>query len=547
MWISRRRWRLLVVAAVPVMAEVGLLYLVGFRPTPALAVQVTSLWPIGTYHDLRWVLVYHRSWPGFALELGAALVARGLLSAALTALAWPEGNSRPTLPRLVGRHLRFAAVVAAALLPWTAMSVLAAEVSLSWLVFLAVLPVLLLVPLFSTGGMVGRWWRAPRAEVVGLGLLGVLLATAWGMLLSAAPSWAVLPVAGLAGASNGLLWQRMVTAALRSDTRRADASRWEKIPVAPAAAVLLLALIPFAGGRFAAAERRAGEAPPATLDLPILDSTHRPVIFVAGYNSYYQGASTVASNGLVHYSYRGIDQSGRPRPYVPYDTRQSLVTSAQLLAVQLHDLRIRTGHTIALLAESEGSLIVRYYLEHLRQPWVDAVALTSPIVRSGRVYYPPPGQRTGWGVATGWQLRLLFRLAGRETALGTPDEPFLRSLLDNAPLYRSRTLCPVDGVRMVAFLPTADAFAVAPGTERRIAVVDVLGFHGLLVDRPEVQRLLADFLTGAAPLPVSRADYSILNRIGAEWLPPSLLLRLNPVWNDGNPPDAALSERACVP
>lgn len=544
--IRRSYWPLLIVGAFPPVVEAGLLYLVGFRTVPALAVQASSLWPIAAYHDLRWLLVYHRSWPGFLLELTAAVVFRGLFSAALTTLAWPKTAARPALRQLVERHVRFAAIVALALLPWAAMSLLAAEVSLSWLAFLAVLPVLVLLPLFSTGGMVRRWWRGlPHTQVVGLALLGALLATVWGLLLSAVPGWALLPVVALAGASNGLLWQRMVLAALVAGTPRREASAWEEVPLAPVVALLLVGLLPLAGGGFAAVERRAGQAPPELFNLPMLDGAHRPVVFVAGYNSYYHGASNVGSNGLVRYSYRGSDLSGRPLPYAPEDTHQSLVRSAELLAAQLNNLWEHTRHSLAVLAESEGSLIVRYYLENLRQPWVDAVALTSPIVRSGRIYYPPPEESAGWGVAAGWQLRILFVIAGRQPALGTPDEPFLRSLLDNAPLYRDRVLCPVEGVRMVAFLPTADAVAVPPETDPQIPIVDVPGLHGLLVDRPEVQRLLVDFLLGEVQLPVSRADYSLLNRIGAEWLPPPLLLRLNPVWQDGQVPDASLSETAC--
>lgn len=107
----------------------------------------------------------------------------------------------------------------------------------------------------------------------------------------------------------------------------------------------------------------------------------------------------------MRFSYRGSDAHGQPLPYTAEDTHRSLVERAMLLAAQVDKVHRRTGKPIALVGESEGSLVARYYLSHSSHPEVDTAILTSPIVRAGRTYYPPPQAREGWGIGTGWLLR----------------------------------------------------------------------------------------------------------------------------------------------
>ena len=93
----------------------------------------------------------------------------------------------------------------------------------------------------------------------------------------------------------------------------------------------------------------------------------------------------------------------------------------------------------------------------------------------------------GWGLVTGWQLRALFgvvRRVRRDRHPG-PDEPFIRSLLDNAPFYRNQLMCPVPGVRMIAFLPTTTATEAPPCDYTGIPVFQTPGVHaGCRVGRP---------------------------------------------------------------
>src|SRR6266496_6621406 len=61
------------------MIEVGLLWGVGLTSALGIAPSVTAPVPFATFHDLRWLMVYHRSWLGFAVEALALLAFRGAL------------------------------------------------------------------------------------------------------------------------------------------------------------------------------------------------------------------------------------------------------------------------------------------------------------------------------------------------------------------------------------------------------------------------------------------------------------------------------------
>src|SRR5690348_11003261 len=63
--------------------ECGILVLVGPHASRGLAPQVTAPSPFGAFHDLRWLLVYHRSWITLGFELAALLAFRGALDALL--------------------------------------------------------------------------------------------------------------------------------------------------------------------------------------------------------------------------------------------------------------------------------------------------------------------------------------------------------------------------------------------------------------------------------------------------------------------------------
>lgn len=148
----------------------------------------------------------------------------------------------------------------------------------------------------------------------------------------------------------------------------------------------------------------------------------------------------------------------------------------RLLAEQVERTHAATGRPIALVGESEGAMIVRYYLSRMRHPAVTKAVLTDALMRADRSYYPPPEARTGWGIGMGWLLRGLLVVPGG--ALPSADDPFLRSLMDEAPLIRNEMLCPEPGVSMIAFLPVIDTLTLPPPGRPTIPLIEVTASTG---------------------------------------------------------------------
>src|SRR5262249_5818167 len=141
----------------------------------------------------------------------------------------------------------------------------------------------------------------------------------------------------------------------------------------------------------------------------------------------------------------------------------------------------------------------------------------------------------GWGLAAGWELRGILAVIGlnHRTPISA-DEPFVRSLLAQAPLFRNRMLCPVPGVRMIAFLPSADATTIPPGNYRGIPASELPALHGGLVGYPVQEKRLIDFLNGTATAGTQRPYYSAMQVASGAWQAPVLAQSVNPVWNAQN-------------
>ncbi|MFD6610154.1 hypothetical protein ACGF5H_25170 [Micromonospora chalcea] len=65
---DRRLVGLLLLTAVSPTVEAVVLVSLGFVATQGLAPQAAAVWPYDTYHDLRWLYVYHDSWSSFRLS-----------------------------------------------------------------------------------------------------------------------------------------------------------------------------------------------------------------------------------------------------------------------------------------------------------------------------------------------------------------------------------------------------------------------------------------------------------------------------------------------
>jgi hypothetical protein len=536
---------LLTLAAVPPAVEAAVLVQVRLLASLGIPPQITAIRPYNVLHDLRWVLVYHDSWLGFALELSGALVLRSLLNFGLTVLAWPAWAARPPLRELAVRNAAVTGMSALLMLPWAALLVAGAVVSLSWFFLGALLATLLLAPFLQRASAAHGWWHGlPSPALVGWSLLGFALTSLSGALVWTTQGWWAVPAAALCGVLNGLLWERVEHASLAPQP-----ARWRRVPVAPVAFFLTLAapvsiriLVTTGTGHV------QQWTPPLSSRIPAAVTVDHVVIVLQGHGSSYAGSGGRRQPYVEPFSYRGLGGDGLPLPYAPVDTHRSLWSSVDLLAAQVDAAHRRTGKWVALVGQSEGALVTRLYLAYRPHPTVRSVALFSPPVRPGRAYYPPRSADAGWGIGTGWILRGVFGLAGIGTKdAENPDEPFLRSLMDNTPFFRTRGLCPEPGVRMVAFLPTVTAIELPPGTYSGIPVRQLPAFHGGLLGRPSVQAELVQFLQAELPGTPQPLDYSVFQRLGAAWQPPTLALALNPVWRGAQRPDPARGQRACPP
>ena len=550
--VSWRRWLALVLlSAVPAAGEAGVLRAVGFGSALSLAPQITSISPYGSFHDLRWILVYHSSWPVLVVELLAAVVVRTGWTIAMSLVAAPyaagsgAAGSRwapgGTVRMPVVRVLAFHAFAVVALAPWATVGVAAAQTSLSWFLPAEVLPLLLLGLVLQRGGTGQPWWRgAPSRRLLGLGLVAFAVVPAASLVVASTPGWWVVPVAGAAGAANGWLWRQVVCSP-------PPAAHWwtgrAPVPIIVAGALLLSVV---SAGPLSGLGRLNSQEPLPAITGPLVTAVRRPVIFVGGYDTDWDGSPTRVGLPLEIFSYRGLNAGGRPLPYRTADTHASLAHTAALLRRQVSVTSRQTGRPVSLIAMSEGTLVVRRYLADTPDPSVDAVVLMSPLVQASRVYLPPRST-SGWGIGTGWLSRGMLAAAGFTGGPPiSPDEPFARSLLDDAVLYRNQMLCPVPGIRMVAFVPLADATVVPPDGYAHIPVVGLLDVHGGMLPRADVQRELLAFLAGGPARGHSGPAFPIVQKAAAGWQAPALALRLNPAWHAAGQPDASFGQNGCA-
>ncbi|MFF9408162.1 esterase/lipase family protein [Streptomyces anandii] len=544
---ERRRRRagaatlMLLAAGLPAL-EAACLYRAGLSSIAGMAPQATAPPPFGVYHDLRWVFVYHHSWAALGGALAALVVFRTVLNTALVMLAWPPGPARPPLRRLVTSNALCVVLLVVILSPWVTLAAMGAATSLSWFVLSSLLPLVLLALVVNRGGIVPGWWRHPPSPVsVGIAVLTFLSLTAGSTAVSAAPGMCCVAAAFATGLVNAGLWAWLV---------RTVATRPKPvIPafVTPLAIALVPALILGIGSQIIGLQQAPPDPSVNSINADHLTAAHgRQVIYLQGYGSSYTGTKMSGYPSALHftfYSYRGQYADGAPLPYGPNATHQSLRVLADRLAQQVDTVHRRSGRTLAIVAQSEGTFIARTYLRDHPHPPVDTLVLLSPLVRPARIYYPPRAADSGWGLGLGWEMRMLTALSRLKTgSTVSADEPFVRSVMNNGPWYRNMMLCPVPGTRVVAFLPTASAAAVPPGHLSDVTTIEVEALHGTLSARQDNRRDITAVLTGK---PIDTAEltaYRFVQWAAAGWQVPPLPLSYVPSWHAAAVPDSALDD-----
>jgi hypothetical protein len=535
---------LIVLAVGLPLIEALILGMIGAANAQALAPQASAPAPFGVFHDLRWLLVFHPSWHAFALELGALIAVRSTITALLLRAAWPIGKDPPGPMRLAAGSVAFTMVSALVLLPFAALLLGMAIVSLSWLFFIAVPSVLGVAALLHHGAVVPTWWRErPPGRTVAWVLLSFLVLTMASAVVVLTPEPLRLPAVGAAGLFNAWAWHSIVhTLSCARPARRF-------MPVAPlgVAALVGVILLGVSVGfsvssrstqlaRAAQGTTSAGAA--AGTGNAVEPTAGRPVLLVSGFGSRYVGRDDGigAWADERRFSYRGIDADGRPLPYQDADTYQDVSRSVALMARQVEAFRADVQQPVTIIAESEGALVAKAYLMSHPDAPVDTLVLLSPLVEPGGAYYPPAGD-DGWGVAGGLGLRWITAVVRSLSPLDvTTDDGLFRSLADDAPAFREMLACPVDGVEQLAVFPLADAVAGAEPDLQGVPSAVVPAFHGGLADNHAVQRTIRALLQGGASPDYGwwNATDTVIRAGAAAWRVPLLPISINPVWERGD-------------
>jgi hypothetical protein len=261
-----------------------------------------------------------------------------------------------------------------------------------------------------------------------------------------------------------------------------------------------------------------------------------PLLVVTGFNTEWDGVAKQAVHLAVpqrRFSYRGV-ADGHPLPYARDDTHRSLRTLALELAAQVDAYHRDTGRPVTLVAESEGALLAKAYLAGTPDAPVDHLVVVSPLIDPGRVYYPPAGEE-GWGVFGKLEMDgLAWALGGLSPVDVTPDTPFLRSIVDDAPAFHELMECGLPGVRQAAILPLDTGVSAPAPRHIGIPFVVVPGFHGGMLDDASTAAVVRDVLDGRAVTDHDGWSFTegVVQAGASAWQVPSLATDVNEAWSD---------------
>jgi hypothetical protein len=506
-----------------------------------LAPQVTALPPLAAYHDLRWLFAFNQSWLDFTAVLVVLVVARAAVDAVMIQLAWPR-QADPAVPSLA-RPRFLTSVVSCIVLTVLVGLVLSPVVTLmfgvallpfSW-PYLAAVPILLGTAVaLSQGGVGQAWWRRlPPARTAAWVLTTFLILSLASALMVHLDTAGIVAVAGLAGVVDARAWYGLTTAAVRRAAekplhpwhwratlqriRRSLLDRTSWVPVAPLAAVLVIALVvgatrlAFTGTvRFAhdtsevvaSADEAAGLIPSRGPDQggrpseAVTGAKPRgAVLVVEGFGSSCCNAANglrAAEPGMLvrQFSYLGLNAAGQPIPYGPAAGDLSIQALGDRMAAQVDQLSQRAGVPVDVVAESEGTLGLYAMLARHPHVPVRSVTLLSPIVEPGQL-----GQ-TG-GTVPSAALTTLNNLVGGMSPYGSSGA---QELIDSVSEVGARYFEQVSRDRTLpwlAVIPLADAVTL-PACPWPQNVIFVDAFHGGLLGNASVRKLVEDFLTSGA-------------------------------------------------
>jgi len=420
---------------------------------------------------------------------------RSALIALLVRAAWPSGQERPSFI-ITLRHSAVVTVFAVVLLsPWVTLLFGAAVVPLSWVFFAALPPAIATILFIHHGGIDGQWWRRlpPARSAAWAALSFVVLSLAALAVAGHSDGWELVVIAAV-GLFNAWVWHHSV----KTIVLGLPARRRRVVPVTVVAIVTLFVVV--VGGTRLGFAAFASEDPGGDGRRVSLEGDHA-VLLVAGFAS---GCCEEAADleemapelTVEQFSYAGLDYEGRPRPHAGVSTDADIADVAVLMNAQVTVLAHRHGGPVAIVAESEGTLVAIAFLNRYPDADVDRLMLLSPIVEPGRVTYPDAGEE-GRGMVTGYQLRALAALIDSLAPIAlSADGPFADSLRRDAEEL-ARALYDWPGLEEVVILPLADAVTNPSDLEYgSVEVIVVPGFHGGLRGREDVQEMIGTWVQG---------------------------------------------------
>jgi hypothetical protein len=522
------------------MAEATVLSFLAPSARP-LAPQVTALPPLAAYHDLRWLFAFNQSWLGFTAVMVALVVARAAVDAVLIQLAWPlqpdpavPSLARPRFLTSVVSCIVLTVLVGLVLSPVVTLMFGVALLPFSW-PYLAAVPILLGTAMaLSQGGVGQAWWRRlPPARTAAWVIATFLILSLASALMTHLDTAGIVAVAGLAGVLDARAWYGLTAAAVRRSVekplhawhwratlqqiRRTLRGRTSWVPMAPLAAVMVLALVvgvtrlAFTGTvRFAPGTSEVAASADEAAGLimsPGWDQGGGPsttvtaahpegaVLVVEGFGSsccHAADALRAAEPGMLvrQFSYRGLNAAGQPIPHGPAAGNLSIQALGDGMASQVEELSRQTGVPVDVVAESEGTLGVYAMLARHPHVPVKSVTLLSPIVEPGQL-----GQ--AGGTVPGAALTTLNNLVGGMSPYGSKGA---QELIDSVSEVGARYFEQVShdqALPWLAVIPLADAVTLpACPWPRNVIFVDA--FHGGLLGNASVRQLVEGFLTGGA-------------------------------------------------
>jgi hypothetical protein len=499
-----------------------------------LAPQVTALPPLAAYHDLRWLFAFNQSWLGFTAVFMAMVLARAAADAVLIQLAWPvppgHGMPRPRFLTSVVSCAVLTVVVGLVLSPVVTLMFGVALLPFSW-PYLAAVPILLgTAVVLSQGGVGQAWWRRlPPLRIAAWVIVTFLILSLASALMTHLDTPGIVAVAGLAGVLDARAWYGLTAAAVarsaekplhpwpwRATLQRVQRSLLDRtswVPVAPLAAVMVLALVvgmarlAFTGTvRFAQGTSEVAEAAgliasgdPDTAGAQGKTVTAaRPagaVLVVEGFGSSCCNAANglrAAEPGMLvrQFSYLGLTAAGQPIRYGPEAGNLTLQALGDRMATQVDKLSRQAGTPVDVVAESEGTLGLYAMLARHPHVPVRSVTLLSPIIEPGQL-----GQ--AGGTVPGAALTTLNNLVGGMSPYGSSGA---QALIDSVSEFGARYFTQVSHDRALPWLavvPLADAVTL-PACPWPPNVIFVDAFHGGLLGDASVRKLVERFLAGGA-------------------------------------------------